>query len=142
MYEHLKRQGYDKKYLYPGIYAISVDAHIVYIGKSMNMLKRVAEHYVGIKKRSEHKYQVLADTQQCGHRIGFDVLYYASSQNSKDIFEEIGEMEGEFIRKYRPALNYQIPKESDWRSFDTNYKAKTLTASELLEAINQAGGNS
>lgn len=66
----------------------------------------------------------------------FDVLYYASLQNSKDIYEEIGEMEGEFIRRYRPALNYQIPKESDWRLFDTNYKAKTLTASELLEVIN------
>ena len=27
-------------------------------------------------------------------------------------------MEGELIRKYRPVLNTQIPKEENWRSWD------------------------
>ena len=27
-------------------------------------------------------------------------------------------MEGEYIRKYRPILNTQIPKADNWRSYD------------------------
>ena len=27
-------------------------------------------------------------------------------------------MEGEYIRKYRPVLNTQIPKADNWRSYD------------------------
>lgn len=38
MYHYLKRQGYDEKYEYAGIYYIQLDDEIVYIGKSTNML--------------------------------------------------------------------------------------------------------
>jgi len=31
------------------------------------------------------------------------------------IEEEIGEKEGEFIRRHLPPLNYQIPKAENWR---------------------------
>jgi len=41
------------------------------------MLKRIAEHYVGIKNGSEAKYRILAEAQRKGHSVGFDVLYYA-----------------------------------------------------------------
>ena len=42
MINFLKRKGLDKKYEFAGIYCIKIDDDIVYIGKSHNMLKRVA----------------------------------------------------------------------------------------------------
>lgn len=49
--------------------------------------------------------------------IWFDVMYYAKSKKHKDIEEEIGQKEGELIRKFMPMLNTQIPKEENWRKF-------------------------
>ena len=42
VYNWLKRKGYAYKYEHAGIYCIKIDDTIVYIGKSSNMLKRVA----------------------------------------------------------------------------------------------------
>ena len=42
VYNWLKRKGYADKYEHAGIYCIKIDDTIVYIGKSSNMLKRVA----------------------------------------------------------------------------------------------------
>ena len=69
------------------------------------MLKRIADHYVGIKSGSEKKYRLLAELQRKGYSIDFDVLYYAKQKYHADIVEEIGSKEGEYIRKYRPILN-------------------------------------
>lgn len=66
-YHWLKRKGLAEKYEHPGIYCIKVDDEIVYIGKSHNMLKRVAQHYVGIQKQSNKKYRILAEAQRKGH---------------------------------------------------------------------------
>lgn len=118
MYNYLKRKGLAPKYEHAGIYCIKVDEQIVYIGKSQNMLKRVAQHYVGIKCESELKYRILSEAQRKGHSINFDVLYYASSQGYYAIDDEIGNKEGEYIRQYKPLLNTQIPKVEDWRLFD------------------------
>ena len=75
----LKRLGYVPKYQHAGIYCIKLDNQIVYIGKSTNMLYRVAEHYVGIQTDSETKYRILAEAVRKNHSITFDVLYDASS---------------------------------------------------------------
>lgn len=40
-----------------------------------------------------------------GYAVDFVVLYYAKEQQYRDIKEEIGQKEGEFIRMYRPLLN-------------------------------------
>lgn len=84
------------------------------------MLERVAHHYVGIKLGSERKYRILAEAQRKGHPIEFDVLYYAESNRKRDILNEIGKKEGEYIRAYRPILNTQIPKEEDWHKWEAN----------------------
>lgn len=41
-YHWLKRKGLAAKYEHAGIYCIKIDDKIVYIGKSANMLRRIA----------------------------------------------------------------------------------------------------
>ena len=132
----LKRKGYAEKYEHAGIYCIKIDNIIVYVGKSRNMLRRVAEHYVAIQQQAERKYRILEEAQRKGHAINFDVLYVARSWYSSEIEDEIGQKEGEYIRKYRPALNTQIPKADNWRSYEINEIASTITLSEILQQQN------
>lgn len=104
-YQWLKRKGLAAKYEFAGIYCIKIDNQIVYIGKSGNMLRRIAQHYAGIQKGTEKKYRIIAEARRKGHNITFDVLYYAQSSRYVDKLAEIGEKEGEYIRKHRPPLN-------------------------------------
>lgn len=131
VYNWLKRKGLAEKYEHAGIYCIKIDDQIVYIGKSTNMLKRVAQHYVGIKKQSELKYRILAEAQRKRHAINFDVLYYAASGGYLAAQDEIGAMEGEYIRRYKPALNTQIPKADDWHKFDV----RRVSAKDILNTL-------
>ena len=41
-YAWMKRNGLADKYEHAGIYCIKIDSMIVYIGKSVNMLRRIA----------------------------------------------------------------------------------------------------
>ena len=127
------------KYSTSGIYAIfavlgeedsqSENRKLLYIGKSKNMLQRIATHYTHIKfpysKESEqHKYQIMRLLHKCGYPIAFDVLEYTT-------IPLLDQKEGEWIRKLEPPLNYQIPKpDGGWK---TNRKAKTITVKELLQ---------
>ena len=45
IYQSLKRKGLAPKFEHAGIYAILLDGKIVYVGKSVNMLARMAQHY-------------------------------------------------------------------------------------------------
>ena len=129
VYAMLLRRGLGDKYCHPGIYCIRLNEQIVYIGKSKNMLKRVAEHYVGIQNGSETKYRILAEAKRKGHDVEFDVLYYAQKQGKWEIEEEIGAKEGELIREHLPVLNTQIPKEEDWHKWEVRH----LDAREILK---------
>ena len=120
VYHWLKRKGLAEKYEHPGIYCIKIDDTVVYIGKSRNMLKRIANHYVNIKTEAEKKYRIMAEAQRKGHSISFDVLYYATARTPSAIKEEIGKKEGEYIRQYLPPLNTQIPKSEDWQKWDVH----------------------
>lgn len=118
MYNRLRKSSYHvKKYDTAGIYCIKIDDQIVYIGKSTNMLKRVSQHYAGIQTGSEKKYRLIKEIQRKGHRVGFDVMYYAK-RRGQALQEEIGYQEGVFIRRYMPIFNTQIPKENDWTKYD------------------------
>lgn len=139
VYNWLKRKGLAVKYEHAGIYCIKIDRHIVYIGKSFNMLKRISQHYVGIKVARKLKYSLLANAQRMGHSINFDVLYYATQTHPSALEQEIGEKEGELIRQYRPALNTQIPKAEDWTKYEY-HKIDENKIIEILCDINRAGG--
>ena len=128
----LRQNGLSPKYEHPGIYCIKLNERVVYIGKSVNMLERIAAHYVGIISGSERKYRILWEARQrLNCQIQFDVLYYAQETSREDIIEEIGEKEGELIRQYRPLLNTQIPKAENWRQ----WKVKKLDAEEVLRLL-------
>lgn len=127
-----RRNGLSTKYEYPGIYCIKLNERVVYIGKSQNMLERIAAHYVGINTGSERKYRILQEARnrlKCP--IQFDVLYYAKKTEKEDVDEEIGRKEGELIRQYRPLLNTQIPKAENWRRWDV----KNIDAKEALRLL-------
>ena len=130
-YKWLKRKGLAAKYEHAGIYCIKIDDKIVYIGKSANMLRRIAQHYAAIQKGTEKKYRIISEAERKGHPISFEVLYYAKSRRRLDKLAEIGEKEGEYIREYMPILNAQIPKAENWSNWDIN----EVDARAILQTI-------
>ena len=136
VYAWLKRKGLSQKYEHPGIYSISIDDRLVYIGKSKNMLRRLAQHWVGINTESERKYRILSEAKNHGHKVSFHVLHYAEELIPFRIDEELGEKEGEFIRELKPALNTQIPKEENWRSYTVNRGALNISLDDIMEGEN------
>ena len=133
VYNWLKRKGLADKYEHAGIYCIKLDGQLVYIGKSRNMLRRIAEHYVGIQKGSEKKYRLIAEAQRNGCNVDFDVLYYAKGGTESEIRNDIGRIEGELIRQYMPPLNTQIPHEDDWHKHDVRKMDVEGIRTKLIE---------
>lgn len=80
---------------------------------------------------TEKKYRIMAEAERKGHPITFDVLYYAKSRRYADKLAEIGEKEGEYIRKYKPILNTQIPKAENWERWNIN----EVDARKILQTI-------
>ena len=78
----------------------------------------MAQHYVNTNISKEKKYQILAEARRRRHQVRTIVLYEAKAQTDTELDEELGAKEGEFIRKYMPPLNTQIPKTENWRSFE------------------------
>ena len=130
-YNYLKRKGLAQKYEHAGIYCIKVNNRVVYIGKSMNMLRRISEHYVAIKTKSTRKYKILAQLLQNGYNINFDVLYYSKEESYNIKFEEISNKESEYLREYTPLLNTQIPKLEDFRQ----YEYKEINTEKVYQEI-------
>ena len=131
VYKWLKRDGLADKFEYPGIYEIRIDDQTVYIGKSKNMLRRLAQPWVGINTESERKYRILSEAKNNGHTVSFGVLHYAEELLPLRLDEELGEKEGEFIRAYRPILNTQIPKAEDWHKWNVS----EVDAREVLKLL-------
>lgn len=135
LYEEYCQDPYKvQKYQKPGIYCIKINGQIVYIGKSTDMLNRLAGHTLEIMEGTNgNKYKVLHDAlmrEDC--QIDFDVLYKSRKRNPDRIFEDIGEAEARFINEQMPALNYQIPTIGDYKHYKVNRKAKTITLDEIL----------
>lgn len=123
-----KDKAIKEKYDRCGVYCIYIDDILVYIGKSENMIDRLASHifYVGhLAYTKSNKYFVLNSAKALQHNVRFDVMLYSTSSS-------LGWDEGKLIRKYLPPLNYQIPREDDYRKFTVNKIAKTITLTEIL----------
>lgn len=119
-----------KKYQHAGVYTISIDDKLVYIGKSVNMLHRLAEHIHDINTSCRHKYKVLRQAKQNGIPINFDVMYNGKAKNP---YQEILKVEAYYINKYTPSLNYQIPNLNNPKKYTVNKQAQTITLEEIIK---------
>lgn len=128
--EVIRMAGAADKYDHYGIYCIKVDGHIVYIGKSRNMLKRVAQHMYEISNNEKKNMYCVLRQLKATHSIAFDVL-----ETTEENDDAIGIAEARAIRGYLPCLNTQIPKLENYRSFETNRHAKVITAKEIEEIL-------
>lgn len=128
-YEQLKqqRQDLDKS----GIYCVKLQGQIIYIGLARNLLYRVLAHQVNTElDLPEHKYDVFRGIIQQGYTLSFEVLEYVPN------IEDLKVVEGKWIRKYIPIMNYQIPKE-DGIHYTVNPIAKQATAQTVIDYIGQ-----
>lgn len=131
--KQLEEQNLGDKYHHPGIYSISIDGHLVYIGKSLDMLVRIANHMACIENPEKcHKYIILNQAYQKNLKIQFDVAYYSYGKTEEEIKQDIGKEESRLIRRFKPALNYQIPREEDYTHFSVNKRAKIVSLEEIL----------
>ena len=90
-----------------GIYGISVNDVLVYIGKSYNLYSRFKQHIKLIHEpNKERKYLLLNKYYTKGYNIDFIVLELCD-------YERLNELESYYINKYLPFLNHEIPKYKD-----------------------------
>lgn len=132
IYEQLQ-QDEEKvnKYQRAGVYSISIKDKVVYVGKSMNMLRRLAEHIAGIqvKPQTANKYKVLAQAKAQSIPISFGVIYYAKSKRP---YTEILKVEAKYINYLRPPLNVQIPNPHNYKEIHINEMAYYITLEDIM----------
>lgn len=130
LYNKWVREGRFKEYACSGIYAIKdAQGHILYIGKSNNIRRRMAEHRVDINcpAGKEHKYSVINEIERrLGKKCFVSILEEVQGE------EKLGYAEGWHIRRNCPPLNTEIPREDNWRKWDINQEALTISADEVL----------
>lgn len=135
-YTEMLQRYVKTKYIKPhldrsGIYCIKINGVIIYIGKADNLLKRILSHQVNTELGlPEHKYNVFRGIIQKGYTLCFEVLEYVPNKKNLRI------VEGKWIRKYVPILNYQIPKE-DGIHYTVNPIAKKASAEMVIEHVKQ-----
>lgn len=135
-YTEILQRYVKTKYIKPyldksGIYCIKIDGVIIYIGKADNLLKRILSHQVNTELGlPEHKYNVFRGIIQQGYTLCFEVLEYVPNKKNLLI------VEGKWIRKYMPIMNYQIPKE-DGIHYTVNPIAKKVSAEMVIEHVKQ-----
>lgn len=123
-------KGYKDKYDHYGIYCIKVDGKIVYVGKSRNMLKRIAQHMTDIEYNEDKNMYVVLRELKIDHSISFDTLLV-----TKEDDDEMGFAEARAIRHYQPCLNIQYPKLDNYHSFEYRRLAKHITAEQVLKIL-------
>lgn len=95
-----------------GIYALVLNGRIIYIGKSINLYRRLNEHRLAILKAlkkplkgySNRKYNYIASAaKQYNATITYVILKQLSSADKK----QLDQWETFFIQKYHPQFNIE-----------------------------------
>lgn len=106
-----------------GIYAITIDKRIVYVGQSINVRQRCLNHIYLIENAyfsKENKYRLLLSAKLGGHIIDcVDLVYCAPT--------DLDSMEDYFIEMYKPPLNILTPHGKN--------KVKDLMIEDLLSIL-------
>lgn len=114
------------KYEHPGVYSITVNGEIVYVGKARNMASRIAYHLYKIQEgewkspAEQFKYGELRRAKDFGYSINFDALYISTiveTEDTKIVDDDIGPQEAIYINKYMPKLNKQIPDLNNYHKY-------------------------
>lgn len=115
-----------EKYDKPGVYSITVDNEIVYVGKARNMATRIANHMFMINDASlktegeKFKYGELRRAIRNDYIVTFDVIYSSPLSSDDDnavIDDDIGPQEAKYINMYMPKLNKQIPNLDNYHKY-------------------------
>lgn len=88
-----------------GIYAITIDDGIVYVGQSKNVYQRCSQHIYNIENamfNQEKKYLLLLSAKLGGHNIDCSYIEYCD----QDILTE---REDYYIEQLEPCLNILTP---------------------------------
>lgn len=118
-----------------GIYAITIDNYVAYVGQSKNIYQRCSQHIYNIENAGfnhEKKYELLLAAKLGGHKIDCHYLEYYGEA-------ELTEREDYWIEFIMPPLNILTPlgKQdiSKMRITELFYKCKWLIKeNELIEA--------
>lgn len=101
-----------------GIYYLTIDDFIVYIGQSNNIKRRIVEHISGVVsvKNQEKKYIYLRAARRRGKHIIFHLLERCDGCTE----EELNQKEREYIEFFKPPLNTMYNKGVDVQDFYSN----------------------
>lgn len=89
----------------PGIYCITVDRKIVYVGKSKNVYQRCRSHIYNIQNamfNQEKKYLLLLSAFLGGHWVDCFPIQYCD-------VDCLTELEDRYIEEFNPKLNILTP---------------------------------
>jgi excinuclease UvrABC nuclease subunit len=81
------------------IYAICIDGHIAYVGKSRDLRSRADNHRTKILNSEDGWYPLARDFHQRGHVITMKVL-------ATPPYCDLDKTEKEYIHKLKPLFNY------------------------------------
>ncbi len=112
-----------------GIYYITANDKIIYVGESVNLLKRLVSYEKGIKSDNQKKYKILRELKKLNYCVRFEVIEYVDEDKLRLI-------EGRHIRKYMPILNQQIPEE-DGKHYKICQKHKMATLEDVINIIKE-----
>ena len=84
-----------------GIYSISIDGRVVYIGQSADLHSRAISHRYRILNSQELWYPLIKSFLERGHEISFNVI---ESVNPKNLRAK----EKDYIFLYQPLFNQQL----------------------------------
>ena len=87
-----RNQELVEKYNHPGIYSVSIGDKLAYIGKSRDMICRLAQHIFytnNLQETKTHKYKIFALARLMGYDVRFDVMYVASGKSEAEIDDEL-----------------------------------------------------
>ena len=106
-----------------GVYAITIDNCIVYVGQSKDIRKRLSQHIYNIENATfnqEKKYLLLLAAKIGGHKIDYISLEYCEE-------EDLREREALFIQLTEAPLNILTP--------DGKQDISNLTIGDLMYDI-------
>lgn len=115
-----------------GIYSISIDGRVVYIGQSADLHSRAISHRYNILNSQELWYPLMKSFLERGHEISFNIIESVNPKNLKT-------KEKDYIFLYQPLFNQQLSTNKQKIPYDYFEAIQTLKLKEQpflgIEAI-------